>query len=120
MHGLNLIHRKNSMGKDPAFLFYPGDWTSGTQGYTFEEKGAYLTLLCVQFDRDILPGENEFQDLLTRYHGAISSAPENDAGLLGKGFRGRFSPDRPITSDELNERYSEITFTSFEPVLSQD
>jgi hypothetical protein len=37
--------------KDPAFLFYPGDWLSGTLGMTFEEKGAYLELLLVQFNQ---------------------------------------------------------------------
>lgn len=37
------------MGKDPAFLFYPGDWISGTMGMTFEEKGAYMELLMAQF-----------------------------------------------------------------------
>jgi len=37
--------------KDPAFLFYPGDWLSGTIGMTFEEKGAYFELLMVQFSR---------------------------------------------------------------------
>lgn len=39
------------MGKDPAFLFYPGDWLGGTMGMTFEEKGAYITLLMLQFNR---------------------------------------------------------------------
>ena len=42
------------MGKDPAFLFYPDDWMGGTQAYTLEEKGAYMTLLCEQFNRSIL------------------------------------------------------------------
>ena len=37
--------------KDPAFLFYPSDWLSGTLGMTFEEKGAYLELLLVQFNQ---------------------------------------------------------------------
>jgi uncharacterized protein YdaU (DUF1376 family) len=37
--------------KDPAFLFYPGDWLSGTIGMTFEEKGAYMELLMAQFSR---------------------------------------------------------------------
>jgi len=37
--------------KDPAFLFYPGDWLGGTMGMTFEEKGAYITLLMLQFNR---------------------------------------------------------------------
>jgi uncharacterized protein YdaU (DUF1376 family) len=39
-----------SMAKDPAFLFYPGDWLGGTMGMTFEEKGAYLELLIMQWN----------------------------------------------------------------------
>lgn len=39
------------MAKDPAFLFYPGDWLGGTIGMTFEEKGAYIELLVLQFNR---------------------------------------------------------------------
>jgi uncharacterized protein YdaU (DUF1376 family) len=39
------------MAKDPAFLFYPGDWLGGTIGMTFEEKGAYMELLMMQFNR---------------------------------------------------------------------
>jgi uncharacterized protein YdaU (DUF1376 family) len=38
------------MAKDPAFLFYPGDWLSGTMGMSYEEKGAYLELLIFQFN----------------------------------------------------------------------
>lgn len=39
------------MAKDPAFLFYPGDWLGGTMGMDFEEKGAYIDLLIFQFNR---------------------------------------------------------------------
>ena len=39
------------MSKDPAFLFYPNDWIGGTMGMTFEEKGAYIELLMMQFNR---------------------------------------------------------------------
>jgi uncharacterized protein YdaU (DUF1376 family) len=39
------------MAKDPAFLFYPNDWIGGTMGMTFEEKGAYMELLMLQFNR---------------------------------------------------------------------
>ena len=39
------------MSKDPAFLFYPNDWIGGTMGMTFEEKGAYMELLMLQFNR---------------------------------------------------------------------
>jgi uncharacterized protein YdaU (DUF1376 family) len=39
------------MAKDPAFLFYPNDWIGGTMGMTFEEKGIYMELLILQFNR---------------------------------------------------------------------
>lgn len=39
------------MAKDPAFLFYPNDWIGGTLGMSFEEKGAYMELLMLQFNR---------------------------------------------------------------------
>jgi uncharacterized protein YdaU (DUF1376 family) len=39
------------MAKDPAFLFYPNDWLGGTMGMSFEEQGAYLSLLLMQFNR---------------------------------------------------------------------
>jgi uncharacterized protein YdaU (DUF1376 family) len=44
------------MGKDPAFLFYPNDWLGGTMGMTFEEKGAYISLLMMQFNRGHMSG----------------------------------------------------------------
>lgn len=38
------------MAKDPAFLFYPGDWLGGTLGMSLEMKGAYIELLILQFN----------------------------------------------------------------------
>lgn len=40
------------MAKDPAFLFYPGDYISGTMYLDFECKGAYMDLLMLQFNKD--------------------------------------------------------------------
>lgn len=39
------------MGKDPAFLFYPGDWLGGTITFTRAQKGAYMDLLMAQFNQ---------------------------------------------------------------------
>jgi uncharacterized protein YdaU (DUF1376 family) len=39
------------MAKDPAFLFYPTDWLGGTMGMTFEQKGAYMNFLMLQFNK---------------------------------------------------------------------
>jgi len=38
------------MAKDPAFLFYPGDWMGGTATFTRSHKGAYMDLLMAQFN----------------------------------------------------------------------
>ena len=39
------------MAKDPAFLFYPGDWQGGTMYLTHEQKGCYVDLLILQFNQ---------------------------------------------------------------------
>jgi len=36
------------MAKDPAFLFYPNDFTTGTQFFSNEQVGIYIRLLCAQ------------------------------------------------------------------------
>lgn len=38
------------VAKDPAFLFYPGDWLGGTMVLTRHEKGCYIDLLMAQFN----------------------------------------------------------------------
>lgn len=38
------------MAKDPAFLFYPGDWLGGTMYMTMQQKGSYISLLMLQFN----------------------------------------------------------------------
>ena len=46
------------MSKDPAFLFYPGDWLGGTMLMTRHHKGAYMDLLMAQYNNGhmTLPG----------------------------------------------------------------
>lgn len=58
------------MAKDPAFLFYPGDWLGGTMTFTRHHKGAYIDLLMCQFnggrmsllDVKTVLGETDFND----------------------------------------------------------
>jgi uncharacterized protein YdaU (DUF1376 family) len=38
--------------RDPAFLFYPGDWLCDTLGMSKEEKGAYLDLWILQYNQE--------------------------------------------------------------------
>ncbi len=39
------------MAKDPAFLFYPSDFLTGVSDLTFEERGQYITLLCLEHQK---------------------------------------------------------------------
>ena len=45
------------MHKDPAFLFYPKDWLSGTSDMMLDEKGAYIDLLAQQHQHRVLPDD---------------------------------------------------------------
>lgn len=45
------------MAKDPAFLFYPNDFTSGTQFFSNEQVGKYLRLLLAQHQHGHLTGK---------------------------------------------------------------
>lgn len=39
------------MSRDPAFLFYSSDFISGVSDLTMEERGQYITLLCLQHQK---------------------------------------------------------------------
>lgn len=39
------------MAKDPAFLFYSSDFLAGVSDLTFEERGQYITLLCLHHQK---------------------------------------------------------------------
>lgn len=52
------------MAKDPAFLFYPGDWLGGTIGMSFEQKGCYMELLILQFNAGIFT-ESQVKEVLS-------------------------------------------------------
>ena len=39
------------MAKDPAFLFYASDFLTGIQDLTMEERGQYITLLCIEHQK---------------------------------------------------------------------
>lgn len=48
-NGGSFFLRAEAMGKDPAFLFYPNDYLGGTMGMSYEQKGAYMDLLIMQW-----------------------------------------------------------------------
>lgn len=46
------------MAKDPAFLFYSNDFLTGTMTLTFEDRGKYITLLCLMHQQGRLNEES--------------------------------------------------------------
>jgi len=39
------------MAKDPAFLFYSSDFLNGVSDLTFEERGQFITMMCLQHQK---------------------------------------------------------------------
>lgn len=69
------------MAKDPAFLFYPGDYIGGTMGMTFEEKGAYIELLMMQFMRGHMTEHMIVQVVGQRWDNIKHKFIKDDKGL---------------------------------------
>jgi len=66
------------MPKDPAFLFYPADWIGGVMGMTYEEKGAYITALMVQFNLGRQPEKIFLNELGQAWHSIKHKFKEQD------------------------------------------
>lgn len=66
------------MAKDPAFLFYPGDFTTGTQFFSDEQVGKYIRLLLAQHQHGHLP-ENHMIFICKSYDKHIFSKFEKDS-----------------------------------------
>ena len=51
------------MAKDPAFLFYPSDFLTGTMFMTDEQVGKYIRLLCAQHQKGHLCEKRHDEDM---------------------------------------------------------
>lgn len=58
------------MNKPPAFQFYPDDFLGGVADMTQAEVGAYILLLCQQWNRGSIPVEPGRQQMIAK--GAVS------------------------------------------------
>lgn len=76
--------------KDPAFLFYSNDFLSGTMLMTDEEKGQYITLLCLQHQKGHLK-EKDMLSICKEYNEELFSKFEKDEN--GKYFNKRLEEE---------------------------
>jgi uncharacterized protein YdaU (DUF1376 family) len=71
----------NLMAKDPAFLFYSSDFLTGTQFFTHEQRGKYITLLCLQHQTGHLSSEDMIKICGTHDKDIFKKFTKDDAGL---------------------------------------
>lgn len=69
------------MAKDPAFLFYPGDFNTGTQFFSDEQVGKYMRLLMAQHQHGHLT-ENQVIFICKSYDNHVMSKFKKDSNGL--------------------------------------
>jgi uncharacterized protein YdaU (DUF1376 family) len=80
--------------KDPAFLFYPNDYLGGTTGMTFEEKGAYIELLIMQFNKGAFTKEQAKKLLNGHFEHLWEVLSEKFVEIEGKFFNERLEKEK--------------------------
>lgn len=70
------------MGKDPAVLFYSGDFLNGCSDLTMEERGQYITLLCIQHQKGRLSEKNILLSVGTVSVDVIAKFKKDENGLF--------------------------------------
>jgi uncharacterized phage protein (TIGR02220 family) len=68
--------------KDPAVLFYTADFLVGVQGLTMEERGQYITLLCLQHQQGHLSQKTISLAVGTVSSDVLSKFEVDENGLL--------------------------------------
>jgi hypothetical protein len=85
--------------KDPAFLFYSSDFLTGTMLLNMEQRGKYITLLCLQHNK----GRLSEKDMLH-----ICGAYDSDVfAKFTKDEEGYFFNERLSTEVQKRKAYSE-------------
>ena len=108
------------MAKDPAFLFYPNDWLGGTLGMTLEQKGAYMELLMLQFNRGHMT-EDMIAQVLGQEGGRIFGQIRNKFQVDENGnyFNARLEEEqikrKSFVESRLNNKTGKNQYTKKEP-----
>ena len=72
------------MAKDPAVLFYTSDFLSGTFTMTNDERGMYITLLCIQHQKDYLMEKDMLSVCKAYVEQVYSKFIKTDAGYYNE------------------------------------
>lgn len=91
--------------KDPAFLFYPGDWVGGTLLLNRAQKGAYMDLLIAQFNNGPLTLE-EIKTMLGADFGLWNSLSKKFTFMDGRYYNERLEIEKNKRSNYTASRRS--------------
>lgn len=62
------------MAKDPRFNFYTDNWIGGTEGFTLEQEGAYLSLIIMQSKIGRFTKEQAIDKLMQKTRGNAAAS----------------------------------------------
>ena len=84
--------------KDPAVLFYTADFITGTLTMSYEQKGKYITLLCLQHQKGYLTEKDMLNICFTYDEDIFNKFIEKD---------GKYYNERMFKESEKRRKYSE-------------
>jgi len=116
------------MAKDPAFLFYSADFLTGVADLTMEERGQYITLLCLQHQKGELSEKtiklavgNVSDDVLSKFTKLENGNFINKRLLNEMVKRDKFTPYKiaSATLGGLISSHKELTTKQIQFIKSQ-
>jgi uncharacterized phage protein (TIGR02220 family) len=102
------------MSKDPAVLFYTSDFLSGTMLMTYEEKGQYITLLCLQHQqghlsekqlKQITDSETVLSKFVLADDGKYHNIKMHNCSLKRKQYSESRSNNRKAKAENISKTY---------------
>jgi hypothetical protein len=102
------------MAKDPAVLFYTSDFLSGTITMNYEQRGKYITLLCIQHQQSFLTDE-DFESILTENDKRVKDKFEkqSDGTYVNLKLKNESERRKSYTESRRNNRKGKNLSTSY-------
>lgn len=94
------------MAKDPAFLFYPSDFLTGTMFMTNEQIGIYIRLLCSQHQHGGIIDKDSFNALVGSFNLIKNKFIETETGFYNERLT--------IEMDKRNKKSNNMSDTAKE------
>lgn len=110
------------MAKDPAILFYTSDFLTGTLLMSFEEKGIYIHLLCIQHqlggipEKDMLIICKQYDSVFRKFEKGVDGIFRNKR--MQEEIEKRISYSESRKKNRLSKKDTPITSTTHDKHMS--